>query len=181
MSEGPLTLAPELAVHAWYNTKDPVDLLQLRGKVVVMYAFQMLCPACVSHSIPQAKSLHQYFSSDDVCVLGLHSVFEHHDVMTSQALAAFISEYRLNFPIAVDAPGATVPIPQTMQRYELQGTPSVLLIDRQGYLRVKAFGHVADLPLGHWIGRLLSTTHDASSEPPTGNALQACLVNNRFD
>ena len=179
MSEGPLTRAPQLSTQTWYNTNVPVDLLELRGKVVVIYAFQMLCPACVSHSLPQAKSLHQYFTADDVCVLGLHSVFEHHDVMTNEALAAFISEYRLGFPIAVDAPGENGPIPQTMQRYELQGTPSVLLIDRQGYLRVKAFGHVADLPLGHWIGRLLSTTHEAPSEPPKGDALQACLVNGR--
>lgn len=156
MHTEPPTLAPELVVERWYNTEMPLNLQQVRGKVVAIACFQMLCPACVSHSLPQAKNLYQYFSPEDVCILGLHSVFEHHKVMNNDALQAFISEYRLNFPIAVDSPGINNPIPLTMQRYQLEGTPSLLLVDRYGYLRVKAFGTLADLQLGHWIGRLLS-------------------------
>lgn len=176
MFEGPLTPAPLLATSAWYNTQSPLDILQLRGKVVAVYVFQMLCPACVSHSLPQAKSLYQYFSADDVCVLGLHSVFEHHQAMNDQALEAFIEEYRLYFPIAVDALGKNGPIPKTMNRYELQGTPSLLLIDRQGYLRVKAFGPVADLQLGHWMGKLLSSAPEPALQKLIGNATLPCTV-----
>ena len=36
MSEGPLTLVPLLSTHTWYNTIVPIDLLELRGKVVAI-------------------------------------------------------------------------------------------------------------------------------------------------
>ena len=46
--------APELQVAQWFNTDAPVTLAGLRGKVVLVDAFQMLCPGCVTHTIPQA-------------------------------------------------------------------------------------------------------------------------------
>ena len=49
--------APELQVAQWFNTDAPVTLTGLRGKVVLVYAFQMLCPGCVTHTIPQAIRL----------------------------------------------------------------------------------------------------------------------------
>jgi hypothetical protein len=38
----------------------------------------------------------------------------------------------------------------------MQGTPTLLLIDRNGRLRCQEFGRVDDLSLGVWIGRLLA-------------------------
>ena len=73
--------APELAITRWFNTDGNLTLADLRGEVVVIEAFQMLCPGCVSHGLPQAKRIQQAFGND-VTVLGLHSVFEHHDAMT---------------------------------------------------------------------------------------------------
>ena len=49
--------APALFVSQWLNTPAPIDLADLRGKVVAIFAFQMLCPACVAHSLPQATQL----------------------------------------------------------------------------------------------------------------------------
>ena len=46
-------------------------------------------------------------------------------------LKAFIQEYRLKFPIALDQPNPASPIPHTMERYKMRGTPSLVLIDRQ--------------------------------------------------
>ena len=46
--------APDLQVAEWINNDGPVTLLGLRGKVVVLEAFQMLCPGCVAHGLPQA-------------------------------------------------------------------------------------------------------------------------------
>lgn len=144
-----------LDVECWVNS-EPVDLTDVRGRVVVIEAFQMLCPGCVSHGIPQAKRIRQSFSEDDVTVLGLHTVFEHHDVMGAEALAAFLSEYRVTFPIAIDRPVEGRSIPSTMGRYQLQGTPSLLIIDRAGRLRHNFFGAVDDLPLGARLGLLLA-------------------------
>lgn len=146
--------APELAVTQWFNTPDSPTLADLRGEVVVIEAFQMLCPGCVSHGLPQAKRIQQTFG-DNVTVLGLHCVFEHHEAMTPVSLEAFLYEYRITFPVGVDAhtPGVTLPV--TMGRYELQGTPSLVLIDRAGRIRLNAFGQADDLAVGAILGRLI--------------------------
>ena len=145
--------APELEVARWFNTDTALTLESFRGRVLVMHAFQMLCPACVSHGLPQATKTRQNFAAKDVAVIGLHSVFEHHAVMTPAALDAFIHEYRLTFPIGIDRP-AQGSIPATMRAYQLQGTPSVVLIDKRGRLRLSHFGVIDDMALGAAIGRL---------------------------
>lgn len=147
--------APELDVARWFNSATPVTLAALRGKVVVIEAFQMLCPGCVSHGLPQAQRVRRLFAEEQVVVLGLHSVFEHHAAMTETALEAFLHEYRIGFPVAVDTPSPTGPIPQTMAAYGLRGTPTLLLIDKQGRLRREFFGQVEDLVLGAEIAVLL--------------------------
>lgn len=152
----PIELAPPLQVSQWLNTGEPISLSSLRGKVVVLHAFQMLCPGCVSHGLPQTSRIRQTFPEVDVAVLGLHTVFEHHDVMTADALRAFIHEYRLSFPIGIDQPAAHGNVPLTMQAYALQGTPSLLLIDRAGRLRLRHFGSLDDLAAGAIIGRLVA-------------------------
>ncbi len=146
--------APELAVTRWFNTLDNPTLADFRGEVVVIETFQMLCPGCVSHGLPQAKRIQQNFG-DDVTLLGLHTVFEHHDAMTPVSLEAFLHEYQITFPVGVDAhaPGATTPI--TMGRYRLRGTPSLVVIDRAGSIRLSAFGHIEDLAVGAGLARLI--------------------------
>ena len=70
----------ELDVTEWVG-EPPGSLADLRGRVVAIEAFQMLCPGCVQHGLPQAQRLHRLFRREDVVVIGLHTVFEHHDVM----------------------------------------------------------------------------------------------------
>jgi peroxiredoxin len=133
-----------------------LDLEALRGRVVVACAFQMLCPGCVSHAIPQLKAVHDLFATQGVTVVGLHTVFEHHEAMTTTSLRAFVQEYGIRFPVGVDQPADDGrPIPQTMAAYRMQGTPTLLLIDRKGQLRRQMFGHIADLRLGAEIMRLI--------------------------
>lgn len=140
----------------WFNTPTPIELEDLRGRVVLVHAFQMLCPACVSHGLPQALRVHEAFQGEAVTVIGLHTVFEHHEVMGPQALQAFIHEYRLAFPIGIDQAAEAGPLPVTMAQWGLRGTPSVVLFDRQGRARLHRFGVVDDLALGAAIGQLLA-------------------------
>ena len=148
--------APPLRVTHWFNTPAPITLEQLRGRVVVLHAFQMLCPGCVSHGLPQAQRLHTLFPREQVEVIGLHSVFEHHAVTGSAAaLQAFIHEYRLSFPIGIDQPDGTEGIPLTMQALELHGTPSMVVLDKHGIVRLHHFGAMDDLRLGALLGRLV--------------------------
>ncbi len=150
-----MKIAAELETSHWFNTDQPLTLEDLRGKVVAIEAFQMLCPGCVSHGLPQAQRIAETFSPDDVVVIGLHCVFEHHDVQGRRvALEAFLHEYRIGFPVAMDMP-SDLDVPRTMAAYELRGTPTLLLIDRQGRLRKKLFGQSSDLALGAEIMSLL--------------------------
>ncbi|PLC49045.1 alkyl hydroperoxide reductase [Pollutimonas subterranea] len=143
-------------VSQWMNTPDDLTLDSFRGKVVVVHAFQMLCPGCVSHGIPQAKAIHNAFPLDKLRVVGLHTVFEHHDAMGPVSLKAFIHEYRIPFPVGIDRHSPDNPVPLTMQAYGLQGTPSLILIDQKGYIRLHHFGQLDDLRVGAAIGQLLT-------------------------
>jgi AhpC/TSA family len=149
-----MTDAPELLVHTWFNTDRPLLLAGLRGRVVVLTAFQVLCPNSIASGIPQAQRIYETFAPSDVTIIGLHATFEHHDAFNSAVLKAFVHEYRLRFPIAIDQPNPSGPIPHTMERYKMRGTPSLVLIDRHGYVRKHTFGAVDDLRLGAEIGAL---------------------------
>ena len=149
--------APDWAVSYWLNTDRPLDRSDFRGRIVLAAAFQMLCPGCVERTIPQLAQAHALFPADRVAVVGLHSVFEHHIAMGADSLSAFVHEYRLSFPIAVDAPAEDGdPIPITMRRYAMRGTPTMLLIDGQWRLRSQTFGHISDLRLGAEVMSLVA-------------------------
>lgn len=150
-------LAPPIEAERWFNTDRPLTLDMFRGKVVVLHAFQMLCPGCVSNAIPQARRLHEIAKSlDDIVVLGIHTVFEHHAAMTPVSLEAFLHEYGLKMPVAVDRPAPDGPIPLTMAAYGFKGTPSTVVIDREGRIVRLTFGAEDDLVLGLVLGSLLN-------------------------
>jgi hypothetical protein len=148
--------APEWHTTDWLNTAKPLTLEQLRGQVVLLHAFQMLCPGCVGRSLPQAQRVAEAFSGAPLVVVGLHTVFEHHEAMKLASLKAFVHEYRIRFPVGVDAPDPEGGfIPRTMKAYAMQGTPTMVLIDAQGRLRRHVFGAHDDLLLGAEIQTLL--------------------------
>jgi len=148
---------PEWEVSAWLNTSAPITLASLRGRVVLLHTFQMLCPGCVTHGLPQAERVRQTFLPSELAVVGLHTVFEHHEVMTVDALSAFIHEYRWSFPIGADAPGRRGGPSRTMTNYGLRGTPSCLVLDKQGRVQLRHFGQLDDLWLGALLGRLIAS------------------------
>jgi hypothetical protein len=78
--------------------------------------------------------------------------------MTPLALRAFLHEYRITHPVGVDAVVAGDAIPRTMRAYAMRGTPTLILIDRAGRMRLNEFGRVDDLRLGGLLGRLVVET-----------------------
>jgi hypothetical protein len=178
------SITPTLHVSRWFNTPVPISLDALRGRVVAIHTFQMLCPGCVMHGLPQAVRLREAFPADQLAVIGLHTVFEHHAVMGAAALEAFIHEYRLGFPIGVDEADPCSPIPKTMAAWGLQGTPSLVLVDREGRVQLNHVGRIDDMALGAVVGQLLACSFaierrplEASDEPGCGG--DACAVATR--
>ena len=125
------------------------------GRVVVLHAFQMLCLACIHHGLPRAQRIRATFAERDVAVIGLHTYSS--AAMTTVSLRTYLHEYRIRFPVGVDAPGADPndPMPVTMRAYGMRGTPTLLLIDRNGDLRRHVFGAEDDLTLGAAIAALI--------------------------
>ncbi|MEQ1710210.1 MAG: TlpA disulfide reductase family protein [Hyphomicrobium sp.] len=154
---------PELSVTRWFNSEGSQLLAETRGKVTMIAVFQMLCPASVKHGLPQAARIASGFNDDQVAVIGLHSVFENHDKQTPDALEAFIDEHGFPFAIAADEPNAKG-LPKTFSAYELQGTPTVLLFDRQGRLRRHYLGAVDDVRLAAEVMALTMEPADAPRE-----------------
>lgn len=147
--------APELSVEKWLNTEEPISIKNSLGKVIVFEAFQMLCPGCVLEGLPKFQRLYNYFSSNkNIVLFGLHTVFEHHQAMTEKNLKVFLYEFGYNFPVGIDT-HKNDEIPETMKKYNLRGTPSLVLIDKNGYIRNIYFGSVDEIELGYQIGLLL--------------------------
>ncbi|MCP4969640.1 MAG: redoxin domain-containing protein [Arcobacter sp.] len=96
--------SPSLEIQEWINTNEDITLEKLKGKIVIIYAFQMLCPGCLPHSIPQSKRLYEKFKNEDVVILGLHTVFEHKEAMNPNSLKIFMNEYKVLFPVGIDLP-----------------------------------------------------------------------------
>jgi hypothetical protein len=151
------TPCPELAVSEWLNTPVPLTLAGLRGRPVLLHSFQLLCPGCVTGSIPQVQRIERVFGHTDLQVIGLHTLFEHHAAMSPVTLRAFLHEYRIGHPVGVDLPDEHSDTPVTMQRFALRGTPSSVLIGRDGSILHQAFGVEEDLVLGARIAMALST------------------------
>jgi hypothetical protein len=150
--------APDWDVAEWLNSDRPLSLADLRGRVVVALAFQMLCPGCVAQALPQMQRVRDAFPESEVAVIGLHAVFEHHEAQGRRdVLAAFLHENRIGYPVGIDAQRDGL-LPQTMAAYAMQGTPTLLLVDRAGRLRMQRFGHIDDLRLGAAIARLVAET-----------------------
>ncbi|MGJ7042037.1 thiol-disulfide isomerase/thioredoxin [Shinella sp. BE166] len=149
-------LAPELAVSAWFNTPGPLTLQGLRGRPVFLHSFQLLCPGCVAQAIPQVQRIERVFAHTDLQVIGIHTVFEHHAAMSPVTLQAFLHEYRLKSPVAVDLAEEGSDIPVTMRRFGLRGTPSSVLIGRDGTILHQVFGVEDDIAVGARIAMALA-------------------------
>lgn len=152
---------PEIQASTWLNTDSPPTLKELKGKVVIVAAFQQHCPGSVKHGLPQAARLAHAFNDDEVAVIGLNTPFEHTDKQDKAALAEFVETHELEFPIALDKTNGNS-LPKTMEAFEIQGTPTVLIFDRQGRLRRHYLGQVDDLRIG---AEVMALTIEAPNAP----------------
>lgn len=147
--------APDWQVSRWFNSTKALQVNDFADKVIVLEAFQMLCPGCIYYGLPMAQKITSHFKPEDVVVIGLHTVFEHHHAMGPDALEVFLKEYRITFPVGVDEKGDDA-MPRTMEAYHMQGTPSTILIDAQGRYRIRYFGAVEDMRVAADITKLIA-------------------------
>lgn len=148
--------APPLTGSLWFNTERAPSLDGLRGRVVVLLGFQIVCPGCVLHGLPQAARIRSSFDPNEVEVLGLHVAFDHDDPTSPRALDIFLNEYGIEIPVGFDDPSPDAHVLSMTNAYGFAGTPSLVLIDREGLVRAHVFGRPSDMLVGAAIGSLLA-------------------------
>lgn len=201
--------APDIQVDNWVQG-EPANFSTLPGRVVLVEVFQVNCPGCFVHALPEVLHLHQAYHDKGLTVIGLATAFEDFDKNTLQNLQCLVAtgeligeplqqlgkagllqdnrlDYSLPFAIGMDTlienkaevddtaintfihsqlpdfsdwpDERKQPVfekarayleskthsPQTFETYQLQGTPSSILVDRDGILRDVSFGYVDHL------------------------------------
>jgi hypothetical protein len=145
---------PEFIAQRWLNSDKKRTLKDEKGKVIVVAIWQLGCPGSEKFGLPQAMRLRGAFEEAEVAVFGLHMPFERLDEQTPEKVEAFLTGNGISIPVALDKANGDG-LPETMKAYELQGTPALLLFDRQGRLRRHYLGAVDDLRLGAEVMALL--------------------------
>lgn len=132
--------AKRLKIQQWLNSPKEYSLDLESPRIKVIHAFQMLCPGCVYHGIPQTIELFNRLKDFPVDVAGIHTVFENHHAMGPESLKVFLKEFRIPFPVGVDQHQTGKSTPDTMRAYDMQGTPTTIVIDHKGEIVLQYFG-----------------------------------------
>ena len=81
--------APNLSVSEWVQGA-PTNIDQEKDRVVLVEVFQVNCPGCFMHAIPEAISIYNKYKDDGVRVLGIATAFEDFDKNTLENLKLLI-------------------------------------------------------------------------------------------
>ncbi len=106
-----------------------VTLSELRGRPVVVNLWASWCPPCRAE-MPAIERAYQDLKDEGLVVLAVNTTYQDSEA----AAAAFVAEFGLTFPVALDRNGAV------SSRYQLRGLPSTYFIDRDGVVRSVVVG-----------------------------------------
>jgi thiol-disulfide isomerase/thioredoxin len=124
--------APEFAgIDNWINSA-PLDLKQLRGKVVLVDFWTFDCINCV-HTLPHVKELYSRYRDKGLVVVGVHTP-EYTFERDLGNLRNAVKKYGIDYPVAQDNRYAT------WNAYNNQYWPALYLIDQNGKIVYSHFG-----------------------------------------
>ena len=129
---------PEISAQRWINSDKKRSLKSEKGKVIVVAIWQLTCPGSQKYGLKFAEQ-------------------------SPEKVEAFLAENDITIPVALDKPDDEN-LPETMRAYELQGTPAMLIFDRQGRLRRHYLGAVDDLRIGAEVMALLIEDKESPRE-----------------
>ena len=196
---------PNFAVSDWVQGA-PTNFDQEKDHIVLVEVFQVNCPGCFMHALPEAINIYNKYKDEGVRVIGIATAFEDYDKNTLDNLKMLVEtgevvgetksalsmygqlqtgnklHYKIPFPLAMDKltkiDGKVSDekimqfiygqIPEfdsqseeyrkqiiqrvrdymktkeysaeTFEKFALQGTPSMIIVDRKGILRDVSFG-----------------------------------------
>ena len=107
----------------WLNTSNPLDLKDLRGKIVLLDFWTFCCINCI-HVLPDLKYLEEKYG-DQLVVIGVHSAkFDNEKV--SQNIRDAILRYEIQHPVINDSEMLL------WRKFGVQAWPTLALIDPEG-------------------------------------------------
>jgi thiol-disulfide isomerase/thioredoxin len=124
--------APQFTgIDTWHNSA-PLNLQQLRGKVVLIDFWTYTCINCI-RTLPYVKKWHEKYKDQGLVVVGVHTPEYPHERSTANVAAA-IKQFGIGYPVAQDNRYAT------WEAYRNQFWPAVYLIDKNGKIVYTHFG-----------------------------------------
>ena len=160
--EGPLP--PLAGLGPWINS-EPLNLEQLRGKVVVIDFWTYSCINCL-RSIPYVRAWHERYAKDGLVVIGVHApefAFERNPENVRKAM----SDLGIRYPVALD------------NQYKLWAAlnnrywPAHYFVDAKGRLRYHHFGEGNYAESEKVIRQLLA---EAGRAPKGGGMAEAAVT-----
>lgn len=116
---------------AWINTAKPIQMKDLRGKVVVLDFWTLCCINCI-HTLPDLAKLEKKYANELV-VIGVHSAkFENEK--NTESIRKAISRYEIKHPVVNDAEM------KIWRTFGVNSWPSLYLIDPEGNFVARGSG-----------------------------------------
>ncbi len=126
----------------------PIDLAQLKGKVVVVNFWATWCNPC-REEIPDFVQLYKEYRGRGLEIIGVSL-----DKGKEERVKAFAKEFGIEYPIVVGDI-------QVARRWLVQGIPRTFIIDREGKIAQKIVGVTDKRSLETEIKPLLGTAQTA--------------------
>jgi thiol-disulfide isomerase/thioredoxin/TolA-binding protein len=113
----------------------PVKLSDFKGKVVVMDFWGSWCPPC-RMELPSFQAMHdKYKGNKNVVFLGMNWEKPGDAAVRMKAVTDFMANNKYTFPVVIDHDSVAA------KAYELQGFPTVFMIDSSGMIRFRNVGY----------------------------------------
>jgi thiol-disulfide isomerase/thioredoxin len=112
----------------------PVKLADFKGKIVVMDFWGSWCPPCRAE-LPSFQAMYDKYKDKGVVFLGVNWERPAEPHVRMKKVTSFMAENKYTFPVIIDHDKVVA------EAYELQGFPTVFLIDGTGTIRYRNLGY----------------------------------------